>query len=45
MGRAAADRGMKDIQAVAALLRAGLLDRMELQERLESVAPLFIEGR
>ena len=30
-------RGTKDIQAIAALLRAGLLDRMELQERLESV--------
>lgn len=37
MGRGTADRGMKDIQAVAALLRARLLDPMELQERLESV--------
>ena len=37
MGRGTADRGMKDIQAVAALLRARLLDPVELQERLESV--------
>ena len=37
MGRGSADRGTKDIRAVAALLRAGLLDPNELQERLESV--------
>ena len=37
MGRGTADRGMKDIRAVAALLRARLLDPVELQERLESV--------
>jgi hypothetical protein len=37
MGRATADRGLKDISAIAALLRASLLDAAELHERLESV--------
>ncbi len=37
MGRGTADRGTKDIHAVAALLRASLLDPVELRERLESV--------
>ena len=37
MGRGSADRGTKDIRAVAALLHAGLLDLIELQQRLESV--------
>lgn len=37
MGRATADRGQKDITAVAALLRAGLLDATDLSQRLESV--------
>ena len=37
MGRSNADRATKDIRAVAALLRAGLLDPIELQQRLESV--------
>jgi len=37
MGRGSADRGTKDIDAVAALLRADHLDESELRERLESV--------
>jgi hypothetical protein len=37
MGRGTVDRGTKDIDAIAALLRAGLLDPVELRERLESV--------
>jgi hypothetical protein len=37
MGRATADRGQKDITAVAALLRAGLLDATELRQSLEWV--------
>jgi len=37
MGRATADRGLKDISAIAVLLRAGLLDAAEVLQRLESV--------
>ena len=37
MGRPTADRGLKDISAIAALLRAGLLDATELGQRLDSV--------
>ena len=37
MGCGTPDRGTKDIHAVAALLRASLLDPVELRERLESV--------
>ena len=37
MGRATTDRGRKDIGAVAALLRAGLLDATELRQSLDSL--------
>lgn len=37
MGRGTVDRGTKDIDAIATLLRAGLLDPVELRTRLESV--------